>query len=152
MQSADAFRPLLRAVLDRRDQLLAPGQQLPVAVKIAPDLNAEEVGELALALEQGGADAVIATNTTIARPPGIPEITGGLSGRPLAAAALEVVGALAERLQGRLPIIGVGGVDSPEGARRLLDAGASLVQFYTGLIYQGPELVRRLVRGTKARR
>ncbi len=115
----------------------------PVLLKIAPDLEDEAVdAAVAVAISQGAA-GIIATNTTIMRPFIHPE-AGGLSGQPLFAKSTHVL----SRCRGRLPAIGVGGVFTPEDVKAKLEAGASLVQIYSGLIYEGPGLVKRLVRAT----
>ena len=116
--------------------------------KIAPDLEAGEIEPLVGKLVQHGADAVIATNTTLSRvgvetSPYAAE-AGGLSGKPLFERSTETVARLAEVLQGELPIIACGGIFSAEDARAKLDAGASLVQIYTGFIYRGPGLVKEI--------
>ncbi len=121
------------------------GRRVPLAVKIAPDLDDAEVPRLADTLVEHGVDAVIATNTTTARG-GVAGLRhaaepGGLSGAPLRLRATEMVGLLARRLQQALPIIGVGGILSGRDAVEKLRAGATLVQLYTGLIYRGPALV-----------
>lgn len=122
--------------------------RVPVLVKIAPDLTDEAVAELLEVCLAQGAAGVIATNTTLARD-GLAETdrpraaeAGGLSGRPLTERAREVVRFVHAETGGRLPIIGVGGIAEPDDAARMLDAGASLVQLYTGFIYRGPSLVR----------
>lgn len=119
---------------------------VPIVLKIAPDLDDEQVKTIAAALLRHNMDGVIATNTTIARDAvkGLPhaEETGGLSGRPVLAASNRVIGALHKELGGTVPIIGVGGILSGTDAKAKMDAGASLVQLYTGLIYRGPALVR----------
>ncbi len=121
------------------------GQRVPLAVKIAPDLDDADLPRIADTLVKHEIDAVIATNTTLARDrvTGLPhgEETGGLSGRPLADRSTEVVRILAQHLKGTLPIIGVGGILDGQGAVAKLAAGASLVQIYTGLIYRGPPLI-----------
>ena len=114
-------------------------------MKIAPDLEIAQIREIADALVGHGIDAVIATNTTIARQnvSGLPHADelGGLSGEPLRERATAVVRELARHLGGALPIIAVGGIVSGTDAAEKLQAGASLVQIYTGLIYRGPALV-----------
>ncbi|SCL29656.1 dihydroorotate oxidase A [Micromonospora inyonensis] len=147
--------PGLRALQDREhlDALLAAlvGEK-PVLVKIAPDLTEPAVAELLEVCLDRGAAGVIATNTTLARDGLAPgdrargAETGGLSGRPLAARAREVVAFVHRETGGRLPVVGVGGIVDPDDAARMVDAGASLVQLYTGFIYRGPALVRAAVR------
>jgi dihydroorotate dehydrogenase len=134
----------------------------PVLVKIAPDLTDEAVAELLEVCLAYGAAGVIATNTTLSRDglaatdqPRAVE-TGGLSGRPLTERARKVVHFVHQETRGRLPIIGVGGIVERDDAARMFDAGASLVQLYTGFIYRGPALVKAAVKayaesGEKAR-
>jgi dihydroorotate dehydrogenase len=123
---------------------------VPLAVKIAPDLDDDGVRAIARALVRLRIDAVIATNTTLARDAvqGMPHAdeAGGLSGAPLRERSTAVVRLLAAALDGALPIIGVGGILCADDAREKIDAGATLVQLYTGLIYRGPELVAECVR------
>ena len=140
-------RPGLRALQDRAhlDALLAAlvGEK-PVLVKIAPDLTDAAIAELLEVCLDRGAAGVIATNTTLARDGLAPADrargaeTGGLSGRPLTARAREVVAFVHRETGGALPVIGVGGILDPDDAARMFDAGASLVQLYTGFIYRGP--------------
>ena len=138
-----------REVLSQRHE-----RRVPLAIKIAPDLEAEEIAPLAEALVNGGADGVIVSNTTLSRQ-GVENSpyageAGGLSGRPLFAQSTELTARLAETLQGALPIIACGGVFSAADARAKLAAGASLVQLYTGLIYRGPGLVKEILQGLAA--
>jgi len=126
------------------------GRYVPVAVKIAPDLNAEEISHIAKLLLEFEFDGVIATNTTIAREAiaGHPlaQETGGLSGAPVKQASTRVVKILAAELKGRCPIIAVGGILSAADAQEKFTSGASLVQIYSGLIYQGPQLIADIVK------
>lgn len=118
----------------------------PVLVKIAPDLSAGQIEDIVGIALSSGVSGIIATNTTIERP-GLRRPTdaaGGLSGPPLFPRAVEVVRTLSKLLDGRLPIIGVGGIASPDDAHAMLEAGADLLQVYTGFVYQGPRLVRRI--------
>jgi dihydroorotate dehydrogenase len=121
----------------------------PILVKIAPDLTEAAIDELLGVCTDVGVAGIIATNTTIGRPELAPADqalaaeTGGLSGRPLTEISAKTVAHIHAETGGALPIIGVGGVLDPDDADRLLDAGASLVQIYSGLIYRGPGLVRR---------
>ncbi|MGE0211594.1 MAG: quinone-dependent dihydroorotate dehydrogenase [Parvibaculaceae bacterium] len=125
----------------------------PLFLKLAPDLADEELAEAGEAALQGGIDAVILSNTTVTRPalrsPAANE-AGGLSGRPLFALSTEKLATFRRATQGRLPLIGVGGIDSAETAWKKIEAGASLVQLYSGLVYEGPGLVRRIVEGLDA--
>jgi len=147
LQEQSALSDLL-AKLKTQQQKLADqhGQYVPIALKIAPDLNEQQVVEIADLLVAHQIDGVIATNTTLARdkvshlPNG--EEKGGLSGAPVKQQSTVVIQQLAKQLQGEVPIIGVGGILSGEDAQEKINAGASLVQVYSGLIYQGPQLIR----------
>jgi dihydroorotate dehydrogenase len=155
LQQADSLAGLLRALASARDRLTRRHKRrVPLAVKIAPDLDDTEVAEIARALVAFEIDAAIATNTTVSREgvEGLPhaEEPGGLSGAPLRPRATAVVGKLAAALNGRLPIVGVGGILGAADAREMLAAGASLVQAYTGLVYRGPSLVREIAEGLAA--
>ena len=157
LQSDEALDALLGALAARRDAL-APGlgRRVPMFVKIAPDLDDTQVELIAAALQRHGVDGVIATNTTIARDAvqGLPHAgeAGGLSGRPVFDASNRVIRALRRALGKAFPIVGVGGVMSGDDARAKIDAGADLVQIYTGLIYRGPALVGDVARALAARR
>jgi len=120
----------------------------PILVKIAPDLTDAALGDLLDVCLGSGVAGLIATNTTVERPGVSTAEPGGLSGRPLAARALEVVRFVAK--ESGLPVIGVGGITRPDDAQRMLDAGAGLVQLYTGFIYHGPGLVRGAVDATRS--
>ncbi len=146
LQGGSELTSLLRGLRKERKRLAdRHGQRVPLAVKIAPDLDDADLPRIADALVANDVDAVIATNTTVARNAvaGLPhgDETGGLSGAPLTARATEVVRLLAAHLQGALPIIGVGGIMKGEDAAEKMAAGASLIQMYTGIIYRGPALV-----------
>ncbi len=150
LQQGPALHALLAALKNRQRELAEEsGRYVPIAVKIAPDLAPYDLDELALELKTLGLDAVIATNTTLDRSAvqGLPhaEEAGGLSGAPLFERSLTVVQRLSGILQGTLPIIGVGGINSAQRARAMLEAGASLIQVYTGLVYEGPALVERIL-------
>ena len=134
LQSVDSLRPVLEHARAGAESATAGGRRVPLLVKIAPDLadvDIDAVAELAIEL---GLDGIVATNTTIAHDRG----EGGLSGPPLAARALEVVARLRARVGDDMCVIGVGGVTSAADVRAMLDAGATLVQAYTALVYQGP--------------
>lgn len=150
LQKDEALDALLSAIKLRQSELAQRhGKYVPVALKIAPDLDDAQIAAIAALLMTHRIDAVIATNTTLARDlvAGLPyaDEAGGLSGAPVRAASTRVVRALAGHLKNALPIIGVGGILSAEDAREKLDAGAVLVQLYSGLIYRGPALVRECV-------
>ncbi|CAA0082297.1 quinone-dependent dihydroorotate dehydrogenase [Zhongshania aliphaticivorans] len=121
------------------------GRYVPMAVKIAPDMAEDDIRRVAEVFVEQGIDGVIATNTTIARDAvaGLPhgDEAGGLSGLPVRDSSTRVIRILADALQGRLPIIGVGGISDGESAAEKIAAGASLVQIYTGFIYRGPALI-----------
>lgn len=149
MQAGDALDDLLGRLVHSRDSLAQQhGRRVPLAVKIAPDLDDAQLEFIAKRLIAHAIDGVIATNTTVDRD-AVPDLwrdeTGGLSGAPLAARATRVIRQLSEALGGTLPIIGAGGIDSGPAAVEKLAAGASAVQLYTGLIYRGPALVRECV-------
>jgi dihydroorotate dehydrogenase len=115
-------------------------------VKIAPDLSEAELDDILEAIERTGVDGLIATNTTVCRQ-GLPRaasLAGGLSGAPLRERATAVIRYVARRTAGRLPIVGVGGIFGAADALEKLQAGATLVQVYTGLVYTGPGLVRTI--------
>lgn len=143
----DALLGPIRARGDALDQ--AAERRVPILVKIAPDMDAEEIALVAASIERNRFDGVIATNTTVTREPvqGAPhaEEAGGLSGRPVFEASNQVIRALRGHLPA-LPIIGVGGIDSGDTACAKLEAGADLVQLYSGLIYRGPGLVGECAR------
>jgi dihydroorotate dehydrogenase len=121
-------------------------------VKLAPDLSDEELDDALAAFKTVGIDGVIATNTTISRTglrSAMGRESGGLSGRPLHWRSLNVVQKIYMKTKGQLPIVGVGGIMCPDDAKAMLDAGASLVQLYTGLVYEGPGLVKKIVQLVK---
>ncbi|OWY39565.1 dihydroorotate dehydrogenase (quinone) [Xenophilus sp. AP218F] len=146
LQQGDELEKLL-AALKARQQALADqhGRYVPLAVKIAPDLDDEQVAAIAQLLTRHGIDGVIATNTTLSRSEvaGHPraEEAGGLSGAPVRERSTRLIRKLAKELDGSLPIIGVGGILSGADAVEKLEAGAALVQIYSGMVYRGPELV-----------
>ncbi len=151
LQMANELGAILEAVTSANQEVAIVRQQLPrpVLVKIAPDLETEEIESIAGAAEAGGADGIIATNTTISRQ-GIPEkyanLPGGLSGPPLKERANSVVRTLHGMVGGRLPIIGAGGISNAEDVIERMRSGASLVQLYTAFIYDGPALPGMILR------
>ncbi len=150
LQYGEAFDDLLNSLKERQKELAEKHKKyVPLAVKIAPDLSPEELKQVAEALLRHKIDGVIATNTTLDREmihdmPHAAE-TGGLSGRPLQNKSTEIIRQLHEYLKGQIPIIGVGGIDSAMAAREKMQAGAELVQIYSGFIYNGPDLVKNIV-------
>jgi dihydroorotate dehydrogenase len=150
LQDAETLAKFLLTVRNKRQKLRDQhGRNVALALKIAPDLDDDAIGSIADTVRRERMDGVIATNTTVARadveqfPNGVQ--TGGLSGAPLRERSTRVVRRLAAALGGELPIIGVGGILSGADALEKLDAGASLVQIYTGLIYRGPGLVSECI-------
>lgn len=146
LQERDALAGLLAALKSAQAELANEhGRYVPIALKIAPDLDADQVSEIASLLLAHKMDGVIATNTTLSRDAvaGLPhaEEAGGLSGTPVKSKSTMVIRQLAQHLQGHIPIIGVGGILNGEDAQEKIEAGASLVQVYSGLIYRGPKLV-----------
>ncbi|MFT0534194.1 quinone-dependent dihydroorotate dehydrogenase [Castellaniella hirudinis] len=151
LQSHDALDALLAALQARRLALADQhGKRIPLAVKIAPDLSPDEIDAVADLIPRHGIDGIIATNTTLSRDAvrGLPydDEAGGLSGPPVHALSLAVIQRLRRRLGRDTAIIGVGGIESGSQALEKIQAGADAVQLYTGLIYQGPGLIRDCVR------
>lgn len=151
LQFGDSLSRLLEAIKEEQSiQSRHHNRYVPIAVKIAPDMDDEAIRFVAGALKDLGMDGVIATNTTISRDvvQGHPlaEETGGLSGAPVRKPSLRVIEGLAAELGGDIPIIGVGGITDGESAAEKIRAGARLVQLYTGFIYRGPALIDESVR------
>jgi dihydroorotate dehydrogenase len=151
----DAELDALLGALKARQAALAQqhGRHVPLALKIAPDLDDAQIIAIADALRRHRIEAVIATNTTLSRD-GVEHLphgkeSGGLSGAPLFEKSTEVVRKLAQALAGELPIIAAGGITDGAKAKAKLDAGAALVQVYSGLVYRGPELVKECVTATR---
>jgi len=146
LQAREAIANLLKEVATVRNAL---PKRVPLLVKIAPDLAEGEIDDVLSAIDQSGFDGIIATNTTIGRV-GLSEryqnLKGGLSGAPLRDRSTAVIRYIANRTEGKLPIIGVGGIIEPRDAIEKLAAGAVLIQIYTGLIYSGPALVKQINR------
>ncbi|PAV26990.1 dihydroorotate dehydrogenase (quinone) [Tamilnaduibacter salinus] len=150
LQFGDALRDLLASVkAEQTRQQDKTGRYVPIAVKIAPDMDDAAIAFVADALLASGLDAVIATNTTVDRAAvkvhPLAGEAGGLSGRPVREPSLRMIHALRRHLGDQMPIIGVGGIEDGVSAREKIEAGASLVQIYTGLIYKGPALVQEAV-------
>lgn len=150
LQYGDLLDDLLGSLKQKQKELAEQhGKYVPIALKIAPDLSSEEIEKIADALIRSEFDAAIATNTTLTRD-GVSGLlnaneAGGLSGKPLNSLSTMVIKQLADCLKGQLPIIGVGGINSAEDALDKLDAGAEMVQIYSGFIYQGPKLIKDIV-------
>ncbi|GKX62564.1 dihydroorotate dehydrogenase (quinone) [Pragia fontium] len=150
LQYGEALDDLLMAIKNRQTELAKRhAKYVPIAVKIAPDLSEEELIQIADSLIRHNIDGVIATNTTLDRSL-VNELNncdqiGGLSGRPLQLKSTEMIHRLAIELNGRLPIIGVGGIDSLISAREKIAAGSSLIQIYSGFIFKGPALVKEIL-------
>ncbi|QKJ65901.1 quinone-dependent dihydroorotate dehydrogenase [Deefgea piscis] len=146
LQQASEFGALLQALKTEQARLADQyGRYVPIAVKIAPDLDGNQIQEMGELLIANQIDGVIATNTTLSRT-GVEHLrhgqeTGGLSGEPVRAKSTSVIRELSRVLDGALPIIGVGGIVSGEDAAEKIRAGAAVVQIYSGLIYAGPQLI-----------
>lgn len=146
LQHGDLLADLLAALKQEQQRLAQQhGRYVPLVIKIAPDMSEQELDQVAEQLLAHGIDGVAATNTTLSRA-GVQGLRhgdqgGGLSGRPLQQRATDVVHHLHRRLQGRIPIIGIGGIVDAASALEKLQAGASLVQLYSGLVYRGPTLL-----------
>jgi dihydroorotate dehydrogenase len=156
LQTDAALDELLGALAEARELLLPTrAQRVPLFVKIAPDLDEQQIEVIARTLQRHGMDGVIATNTTIDRSQvaGLPHAqeAGGLSGAPVLASSNRVITALRSHLGAAFPIIGVGGVMSADDAVSKIQAGADLIQIYTGLIYHGPDLVTRCAKALQQR-
>ncbi len=155
LQEPGALGHLLAGIRHCRHELQdQTGRNVPIAVKIAPDLETADIEAIVRLCLRHHVDAIIATNTTVTRPPGIdPRLaaqSGGLSGAPLSARSTQVIADLCRVLDGALPVIAAGGIMSGADAAARIDAGATLVQLYTGLIYRGPALVCEAVEAIRA--
>ncbi len=157
LQQGDALRELIGPLRERQEQLASQhGRRTPMLVKIAPDLDDAQIDAIAATLLDAGVDGIIATNTTTSRVQirghRFERETGGLSGKPLYAKSTAVLSRLRARVGERIPLIGVGGIVSGADAVAKVTAGASLVQFYTGMIYRGPKLIAESVEAIRQRR
>jgi dihydroorotate dehydrogenase len=153
LQGREMLAGLLGAIEKERGEFAAAGGgSAPILVKLAPDLSEEELDDALEVIVRTGMDGVIATNTTLERE-GLrskhARETGGLSGEPLRLRSEAVLRSVVKKLDGRLPVVSVGGIMHPEHARARLDAGAALVQVYTGLVYAGPGLVRQIIQALR---
>ncbi len=149
LQGREALESLLKELdYQRKEEQKILQKRLPLLVKLSPDLSDEELRDALEVILDTGMDGVIATNTTLARD-GLKSAqrqeTGGMSGTPLRAKSEAVLSQIVKQVDGKIPIISSGGIMNPEDAKRRLDLGATLVQVYTGLIYEGPGLVKKIV-------
>lgn len=155
LQTRAALDDLLGRLAEARSDLAAGGDRSRLFLKVAPDLDEAEIGEIVGSCLDHGVDGLIVSNTTLARPDTLRGAarteTGGLSGAPLLEPSTRVLRSFAEAAQGRLVLIGAGGVGSGADAYAKISAGASAVQLYTALVYEGPGLVRRIKRDLAAR-
>ena len=140
-----------QSIINQKSKIKNQKSKKPILLKIAPDLTDGQLDDIIEIVIGSGIDGVIATNTTISRDnleTNASEVqkmgAGGLSGKPLTSRSTEVIRYLSEKSNRAFPIIGVGGIHSPEDALEKLRAGASLIQLYTGFIYEGPDLIRRV--------
>lgn len=151
LQRPEALDDLLARVLDARDQMARSLPRRPVLLKIAPDLTLTELDAIIACARKRQIDGLIISNTTISRPSSLRDDaareTGGLSGRPLFALSTRMLAAAFLRVEGQFPLIGAGGIDNADAAFAKLEAGASLLQLYTGLIFEGPALIGEIKRG-----
>ena len=150
LQEGNELLKLLQSLKEERTKLSDEfGKRVPLFLKIAPDLVAEQITEIAGLVQDNGFDAIIATNTTLSRtgvenePHG--QETGGLSGAPVKNLSTKTLKAFANELNGKVPLIGVGGILNGQDAKDKINAGASVIQLYSGLIYQGPALIKECV-------
>jgi dihydroorotate dehydrogenase len=149
LQERGFLGALLGRVAARRDRAADElGRRVPVLVKLAPDLDDEQLVTAVDVIAESGLDGIVATNTTISRDTidhPLADEEGGLSGAALTEMSTRIIARIAEHTGGSIPIVGVGGIMGPEDARAKLDAGAILIQLYTGLVYEGPGLVKQIL-------
>jgi dihydroorotate dehydrogenase len=150
LQNRAVLDELLARVIDARDAL--PGKPVPLLLKIAPDVSELELDDIVDVARARRIEGMIVSNTTIARAEtlkdhGLAKETGGLSGKPLFAASTRVLAQTYLRVEGQFPLIGVGGIDSAETAMAKIEAGATLIQFYSAMVFRGPGLAREIVQG-----
>ncbi|MDR0348463.1 MAG: quinone-dependent dihydroorotate dehydrogenase [Tannerella sp.] len=148
LQDAGSLTAILSVIMEEREK---QEEKKPVLVKISPDISFVHLDEILTVIEKMGVDGIVAVNTTTKRTDltiGKEQLEsigrGGLSGKPLTWKALETINFIRQRTKGKLPVIGVGGIMTPEDAVNQIMAGATLVQIYTGLIYEGPALVKKI--------
>ena len=153
LQAADETASLLESLKKEQERLISEtGKRVPIALKVAPDLEPQHIADLSQVFLKGGLDGLIATNTTISRSEvagcNFEHQAGGLSGAPLTPRSSDVIAEFYSHLGDKVPIIGVGGIMSAADAQDELNAGAKLIQLYTGFIYNGPPLVRDILKVT----
>ena len=156
LQQAGALDDLLARVLDARDAAREAHGFKPLFLKIAPDLTAGDLDDIIRVARARGIDALILGNTTITRPASLRETqtareAGGLSGRPLFDLSTRMLAAAYLRVEGQFPVIGAGGIDGPDSAFAKIEAGASLIQLYSAMVYKGPGLPGEILRGLVGR-
>lgn len=158
LQAESALDDLVARTLAARDEVAAGGKRTPILIKIAPDLTLPELDGMIAVARKRQIDGLIVSNTTIARPDSLRSAskgeTGGLSGKPLFTASTRILAEAFLRVDGQFPLVGVGGVDSAEAAFAKIRAGATLVQFYSAMVFKGPGLAKEIKAGlaTRARR
>ena len=158
LQAESALDDLIARVLAARDEVRAQGRATPILLKIAPDLSLPELDSMVSVALKRRIDGMIVSNTTVARPDSLRNAakaeTGGLSGKPLYAPSTRLLAETFLRVEGRFPLVGVGGIDSARTAFAKVRAGASLVQFYSAMVFKGPGLVCEIKQGlaTEARK
>ena len=154
LQAETALDDLVARTLAARDEVAASGKRTPILIKIAPDLTLPELDGMIAVARKRGIDGMIVSNTTIARPESLRNAakaeTGGLSGKPLFTASTRILAETFLRVEGQFPLIGVGGVDSAETAFAKIRAGATLVQFYSAMVFKGPGLAKEVKAGLAA--
>ncbi|MEI6222615.1 MAG: quinone-dependent dihydroorotate dehydrogenase [bacterium] len=150
LQGKDELTKILKALVKKRKEF-APTTPKPILVKIAPDLTNSQIDDVLDVIKKTKIDGIVATNTTLSRPKSLlsknKAETGGLSGLPLKDKATKIIRYIAKKTDGKLPIIGVGGIFTAEDAYEKIKAGASLVQIYTSMVYEGPALPKRICKG-----
>ncbi len=147
LQTREALLSILQPLMQEN----RIGKRVPILVKIAPDLSLEEIDSVLEVLQEVGANGLIATNTTIDKSSVALKEEGGLSGKPVRAKSTEIIRHVAKRTEGKLPIIGAGGIFNAADAQEKLEAGATLLQVYTGFIYEGPWMMRKIVEGLRSK-
>lgn len=154
LQAENVLDDLIGRVLEARDAALAGNGHCPVLLKIAPDLTLPELDGMVAVARRRGIDGLVVSNTTVARPANLRDAarneTGGLSGKPLFAPSTRLLAEAFLRVEGQFPLVGVGGVDSAQTAFAKIRAGASLVQFYSAMVFKGPGLAAEIKAGLEA--